>query len=77
MDANDLVEGAHYRVVMFIPGYWNAPREAVMKYLGRNGSNLVFDLGPDGGTKTFDAKYVFEIELTDEPVRQPKKLMPA
>lgn len=71
-DIDVLIRGQHYRVRMVIPGVWNAPREAVMRYMYTDGTTLVFDLRPLMGTQEIDVKYVVKITKTDDKVKEPR-----
>lgn len=68
-----LEPGRRYRVVMVIPGVWNAPRTAVMGFLGMNGTNLSFNLRPVAGTQELDPQYIRLIQPTEDEVHAPRR----
>lgn len=74
MNLDQLQQGQRYRVVMQVPGVWIVPRQAVMKYLWRDGNRLSFDLRPLAGTQEIEAKHIVAIEPTQLPLQEPRKL---
>lgn len=59
----NLSPGSKYRITYQIPGVHRKPREAVLRYMDRDGDRVIFDGRPAVGTTTIDAECIKSAEF--------------